>query len=346
MGGAQRLVLIADVPFGAQSLGDGHEFPLDFGTEVADDKADVVHPVVGRTDNVLDQPLDDGLARKGTSGLGTVRVWGRRRLPRPAMGTMMFMLSGGSRVAKPASAPCGLWQLFDGFCEGPCHAFVTCEHELGDAFAVFHGEQGLPVVDQDDPDVAAVVRVDGARAVEDRHPVLVREAASGAHLRFKSTRQGQVQSGGDQGALAWLKHDGSVEFGPEVEACAVGRAVGGQGWGVFATTGTTTPSVVIVSSCSGELRFALFEEGRRALFEVVGGEALTKPFNFHAKSVAAVSSQHAVQCCGQRRRGVRGNFARHHLGRFEQDLLFDDLVDEPARKRGVRIDHASCQDHF
>ena len=70
MGGAQRLVLVADVPFGAQSLGDGHEFPLDFGTEVADDKADVVHPVVGRSDNVLDQPLDDGLARQGNERFG------------------------------------------------------------------------------------------------------------------------------------------------------------------------------------------------------------------------------------------------------------------------------------
>ena len=57
----------------------------------------------------------------------------------------MFMLSGDYRscMAKPTSAPCGLWQLFDGFCEGPCHAFVTREHELGDAFAVFHGEWAL-----------------------------------------------------------------------------------------------------------------------------------------------------------------------------------------------------------
>ena len=89
----------------------------------------------------------------------------------------------------------------------------------------------LPVVDQDDTDVAAVVRVDGARAVEDRHPVLVREAASGANLRFKSTRQGKCSPVGIRARSPWLKHDGGVEFGPEVEACAVGRAVGGQGVG-------------------------------------------------------------------------------------------------------------------
>ena len=75
-------------------------------------------------------------------------------------------------MAKPTGAPHGRWQLFDGFNDSPFDALVPRQHELGNAFAVFDGERGLAVVDQDDAHVSAVIRVDGARAVEDGHAVL------------------------------------------------------------------------------------------------------------------------------------------------------------------------------
>ena len=49
----------------------------------------------------------------------------------------------------------------------PLDACVGGDDELGNAFAGLEGEGGLSVVDEQDPDFTAVVRVNGSRAVQD-----------------------------------------------------------------------------------------------------------------------------------------------------------------------------------
>ena len=55
-----------------------------------------------------------------------------------------------------------------------------------------------PRLDRNHADLAAVIGIDSARAVEHRDPVLQRQARARSHLRFITGRQGKGDSGRDQ----------------------------------------------------------------------------------------------------------------------------------------------------
>src|SRR5512142_1833504 len=86
-----------------------------------------------------------------------------------------------ARMPEPACAAGGLAQFVH---LDELGALATGEDHLRDALAVPDGERLAAVVDHDDPDLAAVVRVDGARRVHQRDAVPERQAASGSHLRL------------------------------------------------------------------------------------------------------------------------------------------------------------------
>ena len=64
------------------------------------------------------------------------------------------------------------------------------------------GEGLGAVVDQDHPDLAAIVAVDGAGAVEQRQPVAQRQARARAHLHLVARGERDGEAGRDQRALA------------------------------------------------------------------------------------------------------------------------------------------------
>lgn len=85
------------------------------------------------------------------------------------------------------------------------------------------------MVDQQHAHLAPVIRVDGARRVEDRDAVLEGQPAAGTHLGLGALGEFQEKTGGNQRALTGCDHDGRVEVGAEIHACAVGGGVVGQG---------------------------------------------------------------------------------------------------------------------
>ena len=111
----------------------------------------------------------------------------------------------------------------------PFDAGVGGDDELGNAFAGLEGEGGLSVVDEQDPDFTAVVRVNGSRAIQDGQAMFEGEATARTDLRFVSIGQLDVQSGGHKASLAGLQDHGSFEAGAQVESGALGRGVCGQG---------------------------------------------------------------------------------------------------------------------
>src|SRR5688572_23004812 len=76
---------------------------------------------------------------------------------------------------------------------GELGAGDRAEDELGDAVPGAHEDLLLPVVDEQDLDLAAVVAVNGAGAVEDGHAVAQGPAGAGPHLAFEASGDGELQ---------------------------------------------------------------------------------------------------------------------------------------------------------
>src|SRR5690606_27840748 len=63
-------------------------------------------------------------------------------------------------------------------------AFHLAEHELGNSHARFDPKRLLAVIDEHNPNLAAEVRVDGARTVHDRDAPLQRQSRTRTDLTF------------------------------------------------------------------------------------------------------------------------------------------------------------------
>ena len=65
---------------------------------------------------------------------------------------------------------------------------------MGNAIAALERKGSFAVIDQDDADLAPVVGVDGARAVEQSDPMLQGQAGTRADLRLIARRQGDGEA--------------------------------------------------------------------------------------------------------------------------------------------------------
>ncbi len=111
--------------------------------------------------------------------------------------------------------------------------------QLGDAVAaVHHDRRGWIEIDQRHFDLAAIPRVDGARAVDDRKPHPRSQSRARVDQADHSERDGDCNARSHQGTLTGCQLDVfcAVEINPGV---AVVRAVGQREPGVEADNGKT-----------------------------------------------------------------------------------------------------------
>ena len=108
-------------------------------------------------------------------------------------------------------------------------ALAAGDHQLRDALAARHRERPVAEVHQQHSDLAAVVAVDGPRAVQHGDAVAQRQARARAHLRLQAGRQLQDEAGRDQRALAGPQHHRRLHRGHQIEARRAGRLVGREG---------------------------------------------------------------------------------------------------------------------
>jgi hypothetical protein len=113
-------------------------------------------------------------------------------------------------MAKSTFTALGEGQFSRLFYGRPLYPRVGGHHELGDSLSGPKGEGRLAVVDEQHAHFATIVGVDGAGCVQHRNPVFVGQSTSGAHLRFVSLWQFDVQSTGDQLAFPWLEYHRAI----------------------------------------------------------------------------------------------------------------------------------------
>ncbi len=97
----------------------------------------------------------------------------------------------------------------------PHHAL---DHHLRDALTAFDHDRLGAEVDRDDLDFTAVVRVDGAGAIEQRQSMLQGQPAPRPDLRLEAGRQRERNPGGNQYPLVRRDLDRSIEIGVEIHA--------------------------------------------------------------------------------------------------------------------------------
>src|SRR3974377_1452972 len=98
-------------------------------------------------------------------------------------------------------------------------------HELGDAIAAADGEWFRPEIDEQHLDLAAIVRVNGAGAIQERGAGFQRQAGARAKLRFEPWWQFEREAGGNERAGAWRKLD-SCAFGETSDHIEPGGMLG------------------------------------------------------------------------------------------------------------------------
>ncbi len=82
------------------------------------------------------------------------------------------------------------------------------------------------MIGEDDADLAPVIGVDGAGAVQHRDRVLRRQARAGPNLGLETVGQGDGDAGRDDAVLARAYDDVLIEGGGEVQPRALRRRVG------------------------------------------------------------------------------------------------------------------------
>ena len=147
-----------------------------------------------------------GFPATGISGLGTVSVCGRNRVPLPAIGIMIFIYSSFqdcctqsisifSCTAESSGAPLGIIQRC---CFNPVYTFVAGDYHLGDALARLDGLWFVRQVHDDTFYFTAIITVDGARRIEHRESAFGCKAAARTDLGFIATGQLDEQSRWDE----------------------------------------------------------------------------------------------------------------------------------------------------
>jgi len=107
------------------------------------------------------------------------------------------------------------------------HQFDSLHQQLGDAVAaVHHDGLGRIEIDQRDLDLAAVARVDGAGAVDDRKPHSRRQSRARVDQAHHSERNRDRDARSHQGTLPWVQLD--VFCAVEVDPGVAGMGAAGQ----------------------------------------------------------------------------------------------------------------------
>ena len=97
------------------------------------------------------------------------------------------------------------------------------DHELGDALAAADVNGSDAEIDQQHFDLAAIVGVDGAGAVQNRDPGFQGEARAWAKLGLVAWRQLEREAGGNERAGAWRQSNRRVlrHAGDNIETCGM-----------------------------------------------------------------------------------------------------------------------------
>src|SRR5262245_20155796 len=122
--------------------------------------------------------------------------------------------AGGAGRAESACGPLAGWQAVRHL---PSRPRDRCDDQLCDAIAASHGVGAVAVIDEDHADLAAIVGVDGAGAVEHGDAGLESEAGAGPYLRLELRGQRDGDAGADQGALPGRQDEIRGQRGKEVE---------------------------------------------------------------------------------------------------------------------------------
>lgn len=102
------------------------------------------------------------------------------------------------------------------------------DDQLGDPLVALHNNRHLAQVDQDHPNLTTVVRVDGARGVQNRQSMFEREPRAWANLPLESMGDLKRKPGRDQQSIARKEGGRRVERGPKIEPRRRRRGVGGR----------------------------------------------------------------------------------------------------------------------
>jgi hypothetical protein len=215
-----------------KGLGGTSQSPLDEGALT------FLSPVGGEPDTqevLIDVPVK-GKTGKMKAGKLTIRMQSETESGRKDTDKLMLICEpvvqprrSAVRVPEAASAPARRRELDD---LEPAGAGDRRDDQLRDAVAPPDVEVLAAEIDHQHLDLAAVVGVDRARAVRQRHAVAQGEAAARADLAFEAGRDLDGQAGRDQGAGAGAQAERLGHVGQQVHASGTLGLVGGQRQGV------------------------------------------------------------------------------------------------------------------
>ena len=115
--------------------------------------------------------------------------------------------------------------------ELPVHRFVARHHELCHALAVFYDEGRLSVIDEQDFQLSAVVRVDRSGGIEHRNAVAQGQTRTRTHLSFATFGQCYRQTGGNKRTFARRQGERRLQIGAKIQTGA--QRCGGNGEGMM-----------------------------------------------------------------------------------------------------------------
>src|SRR5262245_57792493 len=130
--------------------------------------------------------------------------------------------TGGAEAARTALS------YVKGLDGNDLHVAHRRDHELRDAVSAADGEWIAPVVDEQHHDLAAIIGVDRAGAVEQRHAMLERKSRTRTDLRLVTARQLKCEAGRHQSASARSKLHRLAYGSDQIETCSVLRVASGK----------------------------------------------------------------------------------------------------------------------
>src|SRR4030067_3023842 len=102
-------------------------------------------------------------------------------------------------MAKPSSLSARGRKIVNFF---QCDTSNRGDDHLGNSVSITDGERFLAEIDQEDTDLSSVIGIDRSRPIDDADSLLDGESASRADLAFKSLRNSDRNSRGDQLSLS------------------------------------------------------------------------------------------------------------------------------------------------
>ena len=110
---------------------------------------------------------------------------------------------------------------------------MTGNHHLGNPFPWNNLEGFIGEVNKDDLYLSPVIRVNGARGIQDGDSVLCRKAAARPYLGLIARRKGNVKASWDKRPFKGADCNGGFKICPEVHPGALRRSIGRAGMAGF-----------------------------------------------------------------------------------------------------------------